>query len=109
MKLLTVLLTLSISFSASAIMPEQARFCQSQGSYAEQAFVSRSIGVTRQGAGEVVANAGVNESAKVMANTILDAVYQMDMPSKPEDIAAKAKGAGIAMTEICIKVFEGEK
>lgn len=109
MKLLTALLTLSMSFTASAIMPEQARFCQAQGSYAEQAFVSRSIGVTRQGAGEVVANAGVNESAKVMANTILDAVYQMDMPRKPEDIATKAKGAGMAMTKICIKVFEGEQ
>jgi len=109
MKLLTVLLTLSISFTASAIMPEQARFCQSQGSYAEQAFVSRSIGVTRQSASEVVANAGVNDSAKVMANTILDAVYQMDMPSNTEDIATKAKGAGMAMTNICIKVFEGDK
>lgn len=109
MKLLTALLTLSISFTASAIMPEQARFCQAQGSYAEQAFVSRSIGVTRHDAGDVVANAGVNESAKVMANTILDAVYQMEMPSKPEEIATKAKGAGMAMTKICIKVFEGDK
>lgn len=109
MKLLTALLTLSISFTTSAIMPEQARFCQTQGSYAEQAFVSRSIGVTRQDASEVVANAGVNEAAKVMANTILDAVYQMEMPSKTEDIATKAKGAGMAMTNICIKVFEGDK
>lgn len=109
MKLLTALLALTTSFAASAIMPDQVRFCQAQGSYAEQAFVSRSTGVTQPDAESLVINAGVNESAKTMALTIIDTVYKMDMPEKPEDIAIKAKGAGMAMTKICIKVFEGEK
>jgi len=106
MKLLTALLALTTSFAASAIMPDQVRFCQAQGSYAEQAFVSRSIGVTQPDAESLVINAGVNESAKTMALTIIDTVYKMDMPKKPEEIAIKAKGASMAMTKICIKVFE---
>lgn len=106
MKLLTALLALTTSFAASAIMPEQVRFCQAQGSYAEQTFVSRSAGITQPDAETLVVNAGVNESAKAMALTIIDTVYKMDMPKKPEEIAIKAKGAGMAMTKICIKVFE---
>ena len=64
MKLLTALLALTTSFAASAIMPDQVRFCQAQGSYAEQAFVSRSVGVTEDEAISLITKAGFNDATK---------------------------------------------
>ena len=106
MKLLTALLALTTSFAASAIMPDQVRFCQAQGSYAEQAFVSRSVGVTEDEAISLITKAGFNDATKSTVVSITHVVYKMEMPTDPEDVAIKAKGAGMAMKKICIKVFE---
>lgn len=103
-----VTMVISTQANAKALSEDQLQFCNAQAEYTQQSYLSRSAGVSKHEALDIIAKSKHNPQAERVATDILNAVYQMTMPTDKTEVRDRAIGAGNGMMIICIKSLGGE-